>query len=189
MNELLTAKMIAEFQTLDHDGKGYLTGADYRMRAQRIIDYFGVDANCPQASRLTHEYQRLWTSLHAGADSNHDDHVDQDEFVTTVVDVMVRPGIFEMSMSGVIEAIFDVCDMDGDGHILITDVVSFLSAINVCTRNAVTTFRLMDRDANGYVDKAEFRTIIKELYCSTDPTAPGSLLLAGRCPTPTPAPQ
>ncbi|MCP5972796.1 hypothetical protein NL361_28560, partial [Klebsiella pneumoniae] len=58
-----------------------------------------------------------------------------------------------------------------------TEYVRMYDALGVPPTHSEAAFRLLDRDNDGRLSHAEFRTAITEFYLSTDPKAPGNQLL------------
>ncbi|GGM32657.1 calcium-binding protein [Longimycelium tulufanense] len=165
-------KLNLRFDRLDADGDGYIEEGDYVLAARRIAGAMGRKGSF-EAQLAEGRLRLVWRSLRQ-LDSNDDERISREEFVTAVARDM--DGI-AAAVRSTAEAVFDLCDIDGDGRLNRDEFGKMMNGFLVPDEGVTEGFEHLDVDEDGWVTRGEFVQGAIDLYCSADPSAPGSWLL------------
>jgi Ca2+-binding EF-hand superfamily protein len=145
--------MDQQFDTLDLNGDGYLTEADYEAMGERICVKFGAPKTQREAVHAS--MRKFWQRMQQEADTDGDGKISRDEYLSAVQNLTVdNPSGFDYTRP-IIEAIWKVADTDGDGKISKAEYKRLQSAVGLPEEVILETFQNMDSDGDGVVNKEE----------------------------------
>ncbi|WP_371494338.1 EF-hand domain-containing protein [Kitasatospora sp. NBC_00374] len=166
-------KLRRHFELLDFDGNGFIEQSDIEEFVERITEAAGAEGT-PQSVRLREEGGRLWRRLQKALDTDGDQRISRDEFVGAADLNAVMAMAVELGAAS-----FEVTDTDRDGRISLQEWIRMDRKLGVSHADSMHGFRLLDRDGDGFVTRAEYVKGVEEFYRSDDPQAPGNWAFGG----------
>lgn len=161
----------------DQNGDGALEPADALALAARIVAYIGEPFGTPKAQRLFKSFETFWTHMSAKMDANNDGKVTPDEWRKGMRKAFAEDKRgFEEGFRPLAEAVFDLCDKDGNGQVSEREFHAFQRAFGSSEANSKLAFQKLDRDKSGHLSVQELLKAWEEYYTSEDPNAPGNWL-------------
>jgi len=180
-SEFQKRKLAHLFHTQDLNGDGSLQWEDFRAQAVRMCERQGVALDSPTFAGIQRKLRMCWQELSDWADSDRDGNVQLKEYIgfygmlidTSMGTSLRRPPSW---LGAIAEDLFDLCDLDGSGHIGLPEFQVFLSAYGANDSQAEEIFNRLDRDSNGSLDRDEARLIAWEFFIGDDPNDPGNYI-------------
>jgi Ca2+-binding EF-hand superfamily protein len=180
-SEFQIRKLTHLFNVQDLNGDGSLQWDDFRRQAVRMCEKQRVSLDSPTFAGIQRKLRVCWQELADWADSNRDGSIQLEEFIgfygmlidTSMGTTLRRPPTWLGSLA---EDLFDLCDLDGNGHISLAEFQVFLSAYGADDAQAAGVFATLDRDNNGNLDREEAKLIAWEFFIGTDPDEPGNYI-------------
>ncbi|MEU9131159.1 EF-hand domain-containing protein [Kitasatospora sp. NPDC048540] len=161
-------KLHRQFELLDLDGNGFIEQKDVAEFVERITEAAGAEGT-PQGEAMRQGAERLWQQLQQALDTDGDQRISRDEFVSSADLHAVMTEAIKLGA-----AAFDVTDTDGDGRISLQEWIRMDQKIGVLRGDSEQGFNRLDLDGDGYVSRAEYVQGVEEFYRSDDPSAPGN---------------
>jgi hypothetical protein len=175
--QLLDRKIDVCFGHGDQNGDGVLEGADALALAARIVAYLGEPFGSDKAQALFQAFDTFWRHVSAAVDFNQDGKVTPLEWRTGLRKAFAEDEKgFTEGFRPLAEALWAICDRDGDGRVDAGEFAGFHKAFGTSAENSRISFEKLDRDGDGSLSVEELLTAWKEYYTSTDPDAPGNWL-------------
>jgi Ca2+-binding EF-hand superfamily protein len=176
VSELRRKKLTKSFNSLDHDGSGVITKQDLEISAQSTAQCRGYQTGSPEYQSI---YQNMvttpWNDL-VKMDGDGDGKVTLDEYIAYYDEAASDPTINQMITKGG-EALFNIGDSDGDGEISLENFKKMNLVWQTDEAQAEQTFRKLDTNGSGSINKEEFLAHVKDFFFSDDPESPGNLIL------------
>ncbi|MFD6160045.1 EF-hand domain-containing protein [Nocardia sp. NPDC060256] len=164
------------FDWFDQGQDGYLSESDFHQMAILFTALPGGDA--PENAKALHDaFDKWWSLLLAGGDSDGDGKLDRQEFITVMQSSVTTPENFETAVLAIADAFMRIVDTNNDGTLSFDEYVRMYDSLGVDPAHSSDAFRRLDRDGDGSLSYDEFRTAITEFYLSDDENAPGNWLL------------
>jgi|SRR5918994_1658340 Ca2+-binding EF-hand superfamily protein len=175
--DLLDRKFDVCFTHGDVNGNGVLEKDDSMALVARILANLGEPNNSPKAQKLFQEYENFWTSLQANIDFDGDGKITPEEWRKGLRQSLAEnPQAYKASFHPLAEAIFTVCDRDGDGFLQQSELAKYHQAFGCTSENSQLAFEKLDIDRDGKLTISELLSAWEEYYTSNDPNAPGNWL-------------
>ena len=180
LGEFQKQKLTKIFRLWDTDQNGFLEHDDWVRISHRRAELAGVGPDTPEYQNLRSLHTGVWETLRKYADTNRDERVSLDEFLT-FLDKQIS-GVREVSFEAlpdVIRVLLEVvvisADRDHDGKITADDYAVFLSGWSGqdVTADAKARFQRDDRDGDGYISVEETKQRVAEFVLSNDLEVPG----------------
>jgi hypothetical protein len=161
----------------DQNGDGTLEPADALALAARIVAYIGEPFGSTKAQRLFKSFETFWGHMSAKMDANNDGKVTPDEWRKGMRKAFAEDKRgFEEGLRPLAEAVFALCDKDGNGQVSEKEFHAFQRAFGSSEANSKLAFQKLDRDKSGHLSVQELLKAWQEYYTSEDPNAPGNWL-------------
>jgi Ca2+-binding EF-hand superfamily protein len=167
-SRLQRGKVTAVFRSMDADGDGYLTEADFRSITGRWAELRGSAPG--DHDRVAAIMLGWWTALSDVADTDRDDRVTIEE-VLALVDRL--PGMLD-SVTTTASAMFDAADADQDDRISAAEYRSLIEAWSGHRADTDAVFDILDDDGDGHLTREEFTELWVQFWAGDDPAAPGN---------------
>jgi Ca2+-binding EF-hand superfamily protein len=177
-SRLQRGKVSAVFRSMDADGDGYLTEADFRSITERWADLRGSTPG--DHDRVAAIMLGWWTALSEHADTDHDDRVTIEE-VLALVDRL--PAMLD-SVTATASALFDAADANRDDLISAAEFHTLIHAWIGRRTGTDAVFDFLDADADGHLSREDFTELWTQFWAGDDPAAPGNWVF-GRFALPT----
>jgi Ca2+-binding EF-hand superfamily protein len=178
LGDLQRQKAAHYFELIDGDDNGLIEPADFRRRADRLAEAFGV-TDADERDELRRHLMRWWEHLSTLADANDDGRVTREEWEMywTRFKVAVSMGSRSRStenLERVARATFRAIDRSGSGRVTADEFAAWLDAWDIDDHAMV--FHRLDRDDTGVLTEQDLVEATREFYLSNDPEAPGTVL-------------
>lgn len=161
----------------DQNGDGTLEPADALALAARIVAYIGEPFGTAKAQDVFKAFETFWAHMSAKMDENKDGKVSPDEWRKGMRGAFVAdPNGFNAGFKPLAEAVFALCDKDGNGQVSEKEFFAFQHAFGSSEANSKLAFQKLDRDRSGHLSVEELLKAWQEYYTSEDPNAPGNWL-------------
>lgn len=175
--QFLDRKIDVCFGHGDQNGDGVLEAADALALAARIIAFLGEPFGSAKAQALLVSFETFWQHMSKEMDSNQDGKITPLEWRTGMKRAFASdPAKFDAGFKPLAQALFDICDKDGNGRVEPAEFAGFQKAFGTSPKNVRIAFEKLDRDGNGWLSVDELLKAWQEYYTSADPEAPGNWL-------------
>jgi Ca2+-binding EF-hand superfamily protein len=169
-------KLRARFKTIDMDGNGVIELNDYLLARDNIARLGGFGESSGQHQQLTQMMHGMWESLRKDADTDRDDKVTLDEYLSCMAQRLSNRDYFKDHLIPFTEFNFRILDPAGTGALTRDQFVTGAECMGMAKQLAASVFDRIDVDGQGRIDKSDFNDRIKEFYFGEDPEAPGNWL-------------
>ncbi|MGW5049805.1 EF-hand domain-containing protein [Actinokineospora sp. NPDC004072] len=174
---LLDRKIDVCFGHGDQNGDGVLEPADALALAARIVAFLGEPFGTQKAQALLVAFETFWAHMSKAMDANQDGKVTPLEWREGMKTAFAGdPAKFEAGFRPLAEALFAICDRDGDGKVGPAEFAGFQKAFGTSADNIRIAFEKLDHNGNGYLEVDELLVAWQEFYTSSDPDARGNWL-------------
>jgi Ca2+-binding EF-hand superfamily protein len=169
-SELQRRKITLVFGTMDADGDGFLTRADFEALRDRWTGLRGWAPGSPGYARLNTIMLGWWSALSLASATDGAQRIDLDD-VLRVVDRL--PSMSD-STAATAEAMFDAVDENGDDEISRPEYRQLIEAWNGVPTDTDDVFPLLDLNSDGHISRTEFTELWTEFWAGDNPAAPGT---------------
>lgn len=164
------------FDWFDHTNDGWITRNDIEQMAE-LFAAVAPDDDQENKNAMREAFNRWWQILVDAGGADADQRVGRQEFIAIMRSNVVDPKNFEHVVLPIVDALMRALDTDGSGALTADEYVRMYDALGVNPATSTAAFQRLDRNGDGSISHAEFRTAIEEFYLSTDAEAPGNWLL------------
>lgn len=163
---------------IDEDDNGLIEPADFRLRADRLVEAFKVTDETERA-RLPEHLREWWDHLSTLADADNDGKITREEWrgYWMRFNVAVSRGDRRQSIENLertARKTFRTIDHTDTGRISREEFSTWLKAWDV--DQGGSGFRQLDREEKGFLIEEDLAEATTAFYLSTDPAAPGNML-------------
>ncbi|QFR93706.1 calcium-binding protein [Streptomyces tsukubensis] len=164
------------FDWIDQGGDGQLTRGDLRSMAG-LFTGLAADGDDANVTAMRDAFEEMWRLLVKHGDTDGDGQVSRQEFIAVMEANITSPQHFESAVLAIADALVKALDTDGDGVLNRDEYVRMYTSLGIPQEHSGEAFTRLDRDGDGTISHAEFRTAITEFYLSADVDAPGNWLI------------
>lgn len=175
----LRAKYTHRFHTQDTDSDGFVDRQDVVARAEMLLAGLGEQAGSARGASVIAGATAYWQGLAKLAGIAEDGRLTESEFVEALVCANELGTIADLLRPSV-EAHVTLVDADGDGTVSLEEFLRSQRAIGMPEDEARTAFDALDRNGDGHVTVDEWQQAVLEFYTTSDPSAPGNLVMGLR---------
>lgn len=175
LTELQKKKLTYQFKIFDVDKNGFLEKSDF----DKIVNGYAEAYNLTQGSEtyeyLSSTYGKRWDGLAKEADTNADNKVSLDEWLSYQDKLMNHPESDFLWMK-VASMFHDIQDIDKDGSISLEEYKIIYKIHGIGDDSlAAEIFSKLDFDGDGKISKNDHLNLVADFYLSNNPQAPGNL--------------
>jgi Ca2+-binding EF-hand superfamily protein len=175
----LRQKYVHRFRIHDVDGDGLVDARDTTRRAEQLLAGVGEPSGSPRARAVMQGADAFWQGMAKRAGIGEDGQLTEGAFVDALAQAVESGTIGEL-VGPSVEAHVALVDRDGDGVVSLDEFVAAQDVFGLGGQAARDAFAAMDRDGDGSVTVDEWQEAVLDYYTSTDPNAPGNLVLGVR---------
>ncbi|MET9295084.1 EF-hand domain-containing protein [Streptomyces sp. NPDC003077] len=175
-HDITEGKFSILFDWFDRTQDGWLTRDDFEQMAELFTAVARPDDH-ENRDALREAFTRWWDVLIDAGAGNGEARVGRGAFIGVMRSHVTDPKTFEHVVLPIADALMRALDTDRDGELTTDEYVRMYDALGIDPATSTPAFHRLDRDGNGVISHAEFRTAIEEFYLSPDPEAPGNWLL------------
>jgi Ca2+-binding EF-hand superfamily protein len=177
VNDLLERKIDTCFGHVDVDGDGYFEAPDVMAMAARMIAYQNLSFDSSPAQRLFSAFGEFMGHIVERLDVDGDGRITPDEWRKGMIGTFGEDtASFDKLFRPLAEAIWSLCDRDGDGRVEAEEFLCFQRAVGTSSENRQIAFDKLDRNGDGSLSVEEILGAYRDYYTSRDPKAPGNWL-------------
>ncbi|HLP88069.1 MAG TPA: EF-hand domain-containing protein [Nostocaceae cyanobacterium] len=170
LSEYHRKKLVHHFHCLDADNSGFIGKKDAEIFAERFTKIQGAELGSDIHQDLLGKWLNVWENFWSKADVDGDDQVSCEEFCQGIEQVVSNPDYNDP----LIATVFDMIDLDGDGHISQQEHRLFFSAFGLDAEKSAFVFSKLDIDQDGILSKTEFVSAKREFLTEKEPGAVGN---------------
>ncbi|MEV6756553.1 EF-hand domain-containing protein [Streptomyces sp. NPDC051214] len=175
----LRAKYTHRFHTQDTDGDGFVDRQDVAARAEMLLAGLGEQADSARGASVIDGATAYWQGVAKLAGIAEEGRLTEGEFVEALVRANELGTIADLLRPSV-EAHVTLVDTDGDGTVSLEEFVRAQQAVGMSEDEASAAFDALDRNGDGNLTVEEWQQAVLEFYTTTDPSAPGNLVMGLR---------
>jgi hypothetical protein len=175
LNEFQTKKFTHLFKLLDRNGDNFIDKADLENTAAALAEVRGLKTDSPQIVDLLARYRALQDTMLVKADANADGRVTLKEYLDYHQTIVAGEPKYKSIIAGIAKIYSELLDHDSDGKNDVKDYTLFLRAMRIDDAGAATTFRQLDKNADGVLSYGELEELLHQFYFDAGPAAPGNL--------------
>ena len=168
------------FDWFDQNNDGSLTGDDFEAMAGLFTE-LADPADQPNKDAMKDAFARWWHILLEAAGTQ--ERIERPEFIAIMHSHITHSDHFEGVVLAIVDALMQALDTDGNGTLTADEYVRMYASLGVLEDASAPSFRRLDRDGDGVLSRAEFRSAIEDFYLSDDDDAPGNWLLGPTQPS------
>ncbi|MWA08514.1 EF-hand domain-containing protein [Streptomyces sp. BA2] len=161
------------------DGDELVDRQDTVRRAEQLIAGLHEPAESHRARAVLRGAQTFWEGMAKLAGIREDGLMTETAFVDAL-EQAVETGVITELVGPAVEAHVALVDRNGDGVVSLEEFIVAQQVFGQGGQIARDAFAAMDRDGDGRVTVDEWQETVLEFYTSTDPGAPGNLVLGLR---------
>ena len=158
LSEYHRIKLLHYFYCLDADNSGFIGKEDAEILAERFANIRGAELGSETHKDLLFKWLYIWENFWSQADLDGDGKVSSEEFCQGIEKTVSNPG----DNDPLIETLFDIVDLDSDGHISQQEHRLFFSVFDLNAEESAFIFSKLDIDQDGILSKQEFVSAKKE---------------------------
>ncbi len=174
LTEFQKKKLNKVFQNHDFDSNGVLEKTDFEGLITNLCQFRNYHKESSEYKKLESNFMNLWSELQKVADANSDNQVTLDEWFTCFDSVLATKDSYNQVIDPIIDLLFDIADVDGDGQINQEEYKLLYKNWNLSESEASESFSKIDGNGDGILDKQEYKQLFYEFFCNDDPNALGN---------------
>lgn len=171
LSRLQMRKLRHFFSLFDADDNGVIEMSDFLALRDRLANMRGFDIDDPVYTMMGESLTRIWR-VHVGPDASQ--RLSMGEFLehwsanlTAIVKGGHAANIVFTEIDTLVDMCLDVLDANRDGTIGCIEFLLFLKALGV-DHGQISTFKRLDRDADGEITREEMRLHAREYFLGND---------------------
>ncbi|MEU4152951.1 EF-hand domain-containing protein [Streptomyces sp. NPDC026659] len=170
----LTRKYERVFKHLDADGNGYLERSDFASFVDRLAKEYKLTKNDQKVRAISTAFDMLWHELVRHADTNHDNRISEEEYISSVRRTVDDTTRFNAT-DALANSLFDIMDVDDDGQISKDEFIRLQQNVwGISVPDAIDTFIALDTDGDGHMSRQEAVRGCRQYFNSNSLDEPGS---------------
>ncbi|MEU8134032.1 EF-hand domain-containing protein [Streptodolium elevatio] len=167
-------KMAVRFDSIDVDGDGVVTKADFERAGERVVEGLGLTRESAQGRAVLDGAGTFWAALADAADVDRDGKITRDEFVIACTETMLAtPAGFGITARPFAESVAKAADPDGDGLLTADEYKRMLTAMGV-KREALADAAAHRANEDGSISVAAAIDAAQDFYTSDRPYHPAT---------------
>jgi len=179
LTELQKRKLMKLFCMYDACNIGVLKISDFERLAQQLAELRGWKPGTAAYEKIINQYLFRWnrmrTEIKQTLHIRNDGQVNLDEWLN-YYDIVLNDQSYKEELLALVEAVFNVVDVDESGHLDKGEWTKLFRAYNIPIIYVEETFTRIDRDGDGVLSKEEVLSMMREFYYSNDPSAVGNYM-------------
>ncbi|MBD2595605.1 EF-hand domain-containing protein [Nostoc spongiaeforme FACHB-130] len=170
LSEYHRKKLLHHFQCLDANNSGFIGKEDAEIFAERFTKILSAELGSEIHKDLLLKWLDIWEKFWSKADLDGDGKVSAEEFCQGIEQAVSNPDYNDP----VIETLFDIVDLDSDGHISQPEHRLFFSVFDLDAEKSAFVFSKLDIDQDGILSKEEFVCAKRQFLTEKEPGAVGN---------------
>ncbi|MFC5827265.1 EF-hand domain-containing protein [Nonomuraea insulae] len=176
IDDILGRKIDICFGHLDVNGDGTFERADVVAYAAKVVAYQNESFHSPKALRMFEVAEAIFDNVLRALGKEGDGNITPAEWRAVIGAMADDLSKFDAMFKPLAEAIWALCDRDGDGTVTADEFEGFQKALGTPQENRKIAFEMLDRDGSGNFSSEELMEDYREYYTSRDPKARGNWL-------------
>jgi EF-hand domain pair/EF hand len=168
MSTIVQDRLERRFELWDTNHDGSIERSDWEAEARRIVRAFGERENTPRAAALLSAYGSMWDYL-AEQVGQGTTSMSLEQFKRISQQHIVSQGDagFATVLRPTIQAIVNLCDIDGDGRVDPSEFKNWLKAVGADPENSTAVFARVDANRDGYLTVDELVRAVQDYHEGT----------------------
>jgi Ca2+-binding EF-hand superfamily protein len=174
LSEYYRKKLLHHFRCLDADNSGFIGKEDAEIFASRFAQLRNAEPGSEIHKDVLSKWLYIWENFWSKADSDGDGKVSPEEFCQGIEQGIEEAVSNPDYKDPLIEILFDIVDLDGDGQISQEEHRLFFSMFEMDAETSAFVFSKLDINQDGILSKQEFVSAKKEFLTEKEPGAVGN---------------
>lgn len=175
LTELQKKKLTYYFHAFDVDKNGSLEKSDFDKIVNGFAEAYNIAQDSETYSYISSTYGKRWEALAKEADTNADNKVSLDEWLSYQDKLLTDPKSDFLWLK-VASMFIDIQDVDKDGTLSLEEYKTMYKIHGVGDASlAAEIFAKLDFDGDGKISKNDVMNLVADFYLSDNPKAPGNL--------------
>lgn len=175
LTELQKKKLTYYFHTFDVDKNGSLEKSDFDKIVNGVAEAYNITQDSETYEYISSTYGKRWEALAKEADTNADNKVSLDEWLS-YQDKLVNDPKSDFLWLKIASMFHDIQDVDKDGSISLEEYKVMYKIHGIGDDSlAAEIFAKLDFDGDGKIMKNDYLNLVADFYLSDNPQAPGNL--------------
>jgi Ca2+-binding EF-hand superfamily protein len=175
LTELQKKKLTYYFHTFDTDKNGSLEKPDFDKIVNRFAEAYKITEDSETYQYISSIYGKRWEALAKEADTNADNKVTLDEWLS-YQDKLLNSPESDFLWLKIASMFFDIQDVDKDGSISLEEYKIVYKVHEIGDASlAAEIFSKLDFDGDGKIMINDAINLVADFYLSSNPEAPGNL--------------
>ncbi|WP_249067964.1 EF-hand domain-containing protein [Argonema antarcticum] len=170
LSEYHRKKLLHHFRCLDADNSGFIGKEDAEIFAERFAKLRSAEPGSEIHKDVLSKWLYIWENFWSKADLDGDGKVSPEEFCQGIEKAISNPDFNDP----LIEILFDIVDLDSDGHISQQEHRLFFSVFDMDAEKSAFVFSKLDINQDGILTKQEFVSAKREFLTEKEPGATGN---------------
>ncbi|MCB8926859.1 MAG: EF-hand domain-containing protein [Ardenticatenaceae bacterium] len=170
-SELQQKKWANMFNMFDVNGDGKIEQADFDLFHSRLYEMRGIGPGDAQFDELNGRFAGFAQALQQMTQS---ESVGMDDWINFLSGVANAPQKYQI-VRPISEAIFGLWDLNGDGHVSLSEYRKLCTVMRLGEEYADQIFTKLDLNQDQRITVDELITLSDEFFVGDDPAAPGNL--------------
>ncbi|MBD2525721.1 EF-hand domain-containing protein [Nostoc sp. FACHB-133] len=175
LSELQKKKLTYYFHVFDADKNGVLEKSDFDKIVNEYAESYNIAKDSEIYQYISSTYGKRWEGLAKEADTNADNKVSLDEWLS-YQDKLVNDPKSDFLWLKIASMFHDIQDINKDGSINLEEYQVLYKIHGIGNASlAAEIFYKLDFDGDGKIMKNDHLNLVADFYLSDNPQAPGNL--------------
>jgi Ca2+-binding EF-hand superfamily protein len=175
LTELQKKKLTSFFQAFDVDKNGSLEKSDFDKIVNGVAEAYNIGQDSETYQYISSTDAKRWDSLAKEADTNADNKVTLDEWLS-YQDKLLNDPKSDFLWLKIVSMFTDIQDVDKDGSLSLEEYKTMYKIHGIGNDSlAAEIFSKLDFDGDGKIKKNDVMNLVADFYLSDNPQAPGNL--------------